>query len=86
MEKKNFGYSLKNILIPTRPNYLKSIVEKVKSLSRRLRWKTYFFCNDAKRYGNPSVNSFGFKSLATPPQNEHMKAFEDDIYEMIRKM
>ena len=62
------------------------MVEKVESFIRRLRWKAYFFCKDAKRYDNASVNSFGFKSLATPPQNEHLKAFEDDIYEMIRKI
>ena len=86
MEAKNFGYSLKNIPIPTKSNYLKSMVEKVESFIRRLRWKAYFFCKDAKRYDNASVNSFGFKSLATPPQNEHLKAFEDDIYEMIRKI
>ena len=77
METKNFGYSLKNIPIPTKSNYLKSMVEKVESFIRRLRWKAYFFCKDAKRYDNASVNSFGFKSLATPPQNEHLKAFED---------
>ena len=86
METKNFGYSLKNIPIPTKSNYLKSMVEKVESFIRRLRWKAYFFCKDAKRYDNASVNSFGFKSLATPPQNEHLKAFEDDIYEIIRKI
>ena len=83
METKNFGYSLKNIPIPTKSNYLKSMVEKVESFIRRLRWKAYFFCKDAKRYDNASANSFRFKSLATPPQNEHLKAFEDDIYEMI---
>ena len=32
------------------------------------------------RYDNTSVNSFGFKSPATTPQNGHLKAFEGDIY------
>ena len=41
---------------------------------------------DAKHYDNASVNSFGFKFLAKPSQNEHLKAFEDDIYDMIRKI
>ena len=62
------------------------MVEKVVSLIRRLRWKAYFFCKDTKRCDNASVNSFGFKFLAIPPQNECLKAFEDDICEMIRKI
>ena len=58
MGKKNFGYLLKNIPIPTKSRYLKGMVERVESFIRRLRWKAYFFCKDAKRYDNASVNSF----------------------------
>ena len=43
MEAKNLGYSLKNIPIPTKQHYLKSMIDKVKTFITRLRWKAYFF-------------------------------------------
>ena len=43
MGEKNFGYSLKDILIPTNQYYLKSMINKLESFITRIRWKTYFF-------------------------------------------
>ena len=43
MEAKNLGYSLKNIPIPGKQHYLKSVIDKVESLIIRLRWKAPFF-------------------------------------------
>ena len=45
MEKVNFNYSLKNIPIPSNNLYLKTLIDKVSSLIRRMRWKAYFFDN-----------------------------------------
>ena len=39
MEAKNLGCSLKNIPIPTKQHYLKSMADKVESFITRLRWK-----------------------------------------------
>ena len=38
-------------------------------------------CNDNRRFTN-----FGFKTPVTPPQNEYLKVFENDMYKMIRKI
>ena len=37
-------------------------------------------CNDNRRFTN-----FGFKTPATPPQNEYLNVFKNNMYEMIRK-
>ena len=49
MEIKNFGYSLKNIPIPTKSSYLKCLTDKTENLIRRLRWKAYHFCKSSSQ-------------------------------------
>ena len=87
MEIKNIGYSLKNILTLTESNYLKCLIEKTENFIRRLRWKAYHFCKDNSQPVNESANEyFGFKTSTTQPPNEHLNAFENDLYDLIQKV
>ena len=43
MESKTIGYSLKNIPIPSKSSYLKSMMDKVENFIKRIRWKAHFF-------------------------------------------
>ena len=86
MEVKNFGYSLKNITIPTKRKYLKCLVERVESFIRRLRQKGYHFCKDDAQIEDVPVESFGLKLLITPLQNEYLNPFENDLYKLIGKV
>ena len=43
MESKIIGYSLKNIPIPSKSSYLKSVMDKVENFIKRIRWKAHFF-------------------------------------------
>ena len=86
-EAKNFGYSLKNIPIPTRKCYLKCLVEKVESLIIRMRWKCLFYERKLNKMNNDNQNeSYGFKSKKTPPQNDLLKPFEEDLISLIRNI
>ena len=58
------------------------MVEKVESFVRRLRWKAYHFCKENRT--NDQCKNFGLKTVVTPPQNEDLNAFENDMYDMIR--
>ena len=87
MEIKNFWYSLKNILIVTKSNYLKCLTKKTENFIRRLRWKAYHFCESNWQPVNELANGyFGFKTLTTPLSNEHLNAFENDLYDLIQKV
>ena len=46
MEKKNFGYSMKNIPVAGRNAYLKCLTEQVEYLVRRMRLKVMFYNRD----------------------------------------
>ena len=85
MERVNFSYSLKNIPIPSKNEYLKNMIFKLESFIKALRWKVIFY----EKLEIPSeaiVNNFGFKSVRTPPKNEHLNAFETDLYDMVRNI
>ena len=45
MESKNLGYSLKNIPIPSKASYLKSMIDKVENFIKKILWKVHFFDN-----------------------------------------
>ena len=59
-------------------------MEKVEGFLKRLRWKAHFFEKSAENDNEGTDSNFGFKSNKTPPQNEHLNAFEDDLYNLMR--
>ena len=83
LQQLDFGYSLKNIPIASEQKYLKCLADKIGLFIRRIRWKAYFYDqgqrNDDKKRGN-----FGFKSMNTPPKNEYLKPFEDELYQLLK--
>lgn len=82
MERVNFGYSMKNIPIPSTKEYKKSLIEKTESVLKRMRWKAFHFLN---RTVNKQENkeTYGFKTSKYPPQPDEMKPFEDDVLKMV---
>ena len=62
------------------------MIDKVEKFIRRMRWKANFFESNNDENSQTTTSSFGFKSQATPPQNKHLNAFEDDMYEMVRSI
>ena len=85
MERVNFSYSLKNIPIPSKNVDLKNMIFKLESFIKRIRWKAFFY---EKSDNTPEkiVDNFGFKSVKTPPKNEHLNAFEADLYDIVRNI
>ena len=74
--------SLKNIPIPPEHVYRKGLLQKVESLVRRMRWKAIFFLNPQSE-AEEGGEFYGFKSKATPPRIDEMKAFEDDLTSLV---
>ena len=84
MEKINFDYSLKNISIPSKKLYLKSLLDKLNSFINRLRWKVFYF--DHQHNCTDVSGNFGFKSENCPSQCHNLLDFESDLYEMARSV
>ena len=86
MNAINFEYSLKNIPTPPEHSYLKSLMGKVESFLKRLRWKAYFYENSGENNLEHVNNNYGFKSDRTPPQNKHLNEFENVMYDMVKNI
>ena len=49
MEKLNFDYSLKNVLVPDNTTYNLKKFEKFESILKRMHWEAYFLLNPDKK-------------------------------------
>ena len=87
MDKVLFDYSTKNIPIPRRNTYLKSLIEKLESVIKRMGWKAFFF-DLHEQDNNDAANNdhFGFKSRKCPPQNNYLDKFEADLLDMVHNI
>ena len=85
MIPRNLGYSLKNIPIPSRNCYLKSLISQTESFLKRLRWRVFWYNskNENESKNLEENRKFGFKSDRTPPQHHLLTNFESDMYTMI---
>ena len=61
------------------------MIFKLESFIKRIRWKAFFY-EKLDNTPEKTVNNFGFKSVKTPPKNEHLNAFEADLYDMVRNI
>ena len=87
MIRCNLGYSLKNIPIPTKNTYLKSLISQTESFIKRLRWRIFGHESNGnieeQTIKEVEKETFGFKSDKTPPQHHHLVNFENDMYNLI---
>ena len=77
----NLGYFLKNIPILTAKEYMKLLVSRTEDVVKRMRWKAFFFLNGTS--SEDDKERYGFRSRKCPPQVDELKAFEDDLCNMI---
>ena len=83
MEKFTINYSQKNIPIPSKHQYILSLMSKVERVIKRMRWKVLEFqgnLDDNKK------NTYGFKSLKCPPPVNEMKNFENELLLMVKNI
>ena len=72
---------MKNIPIPTKINYKTSLLEKVESVIKRMRWKALFFLNP--KADQQQTNKFNLKSRKCPPPVDELKPFEEDMFQLV---
>ena len=82
MEKLDIDCSLKNIPIPPSESDLIKLIKKIESVVKQMRWRAHFFIEE-NHESDIQREDFGFKSKSTPPQYEHMEAFEREFLDII---
>ena len=85
MEKSSFNYSLRNIPFPDKSSYTLKLMEKIESVTKRMRWKAYFYLNKETQEKQQESTS-GFKSRHHTPQCNLLKEFEKDVFDIIKSI
>jgi hypothetical protein len=65
--------------IPSKDQYRRRLIEKVESVTQRMRWKAHFFLSKRETSSN---DKFGLPSKAFAPPIQQMKAFEEDLLKL----
>ena len=79
----NFNYSMKNIPIHSKLQYQKMLVNKTESFIKRMRWKLFAIQNPNTM---KQKQTYGFNTSNSPPPMKELKLFEEDMFEMIKKI
>ena len=82
--KANFDYSMKNIPIPSRKQYIRSLIIKIEDFIQRLRWKKIFFLK--KENNNNKKETFGFRTMKNAPQCDELLGFEQDLNHLVANL
>ena len=62
------------------------MLDKVESFIKRLRWKAFYFDKKQLNQDEKPLNTYGFRSEKTPPTNNDLIRYENDLYELIRNL
>ena len=84
MEKINFNYSLKNILVPSKSSYKLKLIDKIENVSKRMRLKAHFFINGNSKETKKEV--YGFNSKQDQSQIKELGMFEKDLFELVKSV
>ena len=83
MNFKKINFNLKSISLHNLDAYRRSIIEKVESVIKRMRWKAHFILNGE---GESTANTFGLKPKINPPKVRELNEFEEDMVKMIENL
>ena len=54
----DFGYSLKNVPLPSKDSYKYKLIENTEQLLKRMRWKAFFYDRDNTSIYNNKNNTY----------------------------
>ena len=83
MEKVDYGYSMKNIGLPSQKEYLMQLTQSVEKFVRNLSWRAYFFLNPPK---DEQKETYGFRSIKAAPKVKELDKLEDSLYDLVKNI
>ena len=84
MDRQNYGYSMKNIPIPSEKDFKIEFLNSIHSLDRRMRWRASFYLNP--QAVKNSKETYGLNTSSTPPFVKELKSFQDGLCDIARKL
>ena len=82
-EKKNFGYSLKNIGEPSKMQYYLALIDQTRKFVFRIRWRAFHILNPSK---GDKKETFGFNTQKPAPKLKELELFESKMIDLIKNV
>ena len=83
MEQVNFGYSLKNIPVPSPQEYHQEMINSVEKLLNRMNWKVFHSQNPDK--SGAKKEKFGFNTSKPAPKAKELIEFKEGMLNILKK-
>ena len=84
MEQVKFEYSMKNIPIPPKQEYLTELIRSVEIFVKNIRWRAFFFLNPSQTKSDKET--FHFNSTKPAPHVAEVKDLENELFELIHNI
>ena len=84
--KADFPYSLKNVPIPSKASYIKSVIASTETFLQNLRWKAFHLLKTKNKQNKEKINTYGFKTPRNAQSVPQLEAFEADMNHLISNL
>ena len=84
MDHHNFGYSMKNVPIPSEQEYKLEFLNSIHTFDTRMRWRAFHFLKP--NLNKASKETFGLNTTKAPPSVIELKPLQDGLCEIARKL
>ena len=84
LQKVTLDYSDKNIPLPGKNLYIKTLITKAEAFVKNLRWRVFFFLHPENT--PKGKETFGFPSQNSPPQVAELHEFENGLTNIIENI
>ena len=81
MDQVNFGYSTKNINIPSEKEFIIELIKSVEKFARNIKWRAHHYLNPT--HTRQSKETFGFNSTNPPPKVAELDELQDMLFDLV---
>ena len=84
MDHHDFGYSMKNVPIPTEEEFKLELLNSIHTFDSRMKWRAFHFLNP--QLTKTDKETFGLNTSTPPPPIKELKYLQDGLCEIARNL
>ena len=81
MDQVNFGYSTKNIPIPSEKDFTIELIKSVEKFVKNLKWRAFHYLNPVNN--RQRKETYGFNTTSPPPKVDELNELKDMLYDLV---
>ena len=81
MDQVTFGYSTKNIPIPSEKDFTIELIKSVEKFVKNLKWRAFHYLNPVNN--RQRKETYGFNTTSPPPKVDELNELKDMLYDLV---